>query len=158
MNRSYLNPSFDVQIIGLARLLWSRRQWPRLRVINICSLGREYEKVCPAPGPAESSECASAFLAHSCHHSFLCVSMLCPKILILIFFLLNTVECLRLENYMFLCSWFNMLSGRNLSSEWLLLEKYGYLLSPQSPKHLPPGLLFVLMKYAICKMQPFTFR
>ena len=43
-----------------------------------------------------------------------------------------------------------MLSGRNLSSKLLLLEKYRDLLSPQSQKHLLPGLLFVLMKYAIC--------
>lgn len=57
--------------------------------------------------------------------------------------LLNTMKCLRLKNYMFLCSWFNMLSGKNLSSKLLLLEKYSDLLSPQSLKHLLPGLLSV---------------
>lgn len=55
---------------------------------------------------------ASLFLLVPFHHSFLGISTLCLTILIMIFLLLNTIECPRLENYMFLCSRFNMLSGR----------------------------------------------
>lgn len=122
----------DVQITGLAGLWLLQRPMFLLAFINVCTPDKQWT---PAVAAYVIHRACLGFswalpsLSFFFNDSFFCISILCTKIMTLIFLLLNIMECLRLENYMFLCSWFNMLSGKNLSLKLLLLEKYRDLLS-----------------------------